>query len=61
MAATIYIADMNSGQSSSNLGRTQNYQPQDHPNMLWELAGKHWKCDDPSVKLPEPTCMADEL
>ena len=54
MAATIYIADINESNIQPILDETQNYPPRDRPDILWELAGKHWKRDDPSVQLPKP-------
>ena len=33
---------------------TQNYPPQDRPDIYLSMAGKHWRRDDPSVKLPKP-------
>lgn len=55
MAATVYIADVN----EDNVERivsdyTQAYPPAD-PEMLLGWAGRHWRKDDPSVKLPKPS------
>ena len=55
MAATVYVADINKENIDSILrDYTQNYPPKDKPDLLLEMAGTHWKKDDPSMKLPRP-------
>ena len=54
LAATIYIADVNEENVKSIQDQyTQVYPPKDH-ELLLSWAGRHWRPDDPSVKLPEP-------
>ena len=58
MAATIYIADINKDNLDAILAETQNYPPRDNPGLLWSMAGRDWKRDDPTVKLPKPSTPA---
>jgi hypothetical protein len=54
MAATIYIADINEENIDSIMDHhTQHYPPSDQPLVLLDMAGTHWKADDPSIRLPE--------
>jgi hypothetical protein len=54
MAATIYVADVNTRNVASIMSDyTQAYPPRDR-DMLLSWAGRHWKKDDPSRHLPEP-------
>lgn len=54
MAATIYVADVNEGNVDAILrDYTQAYPPRDR-DLLLSWAGRHWKRNDPSAKLPEP-------
>jgi len=55
MAATVYIADVNEDNVDQILKEyTQAYPPDDR-DLLLSWAGRHWRADDPSVKLPKPT------
>lgn len=52
MAATIYIADVNDDNVEEIMAQyTQAFPPNDR-DLLLSWAGRHWKKDDPSVKLP---------
>ena len=54
MAATVYITDVNEDNVDSiSTQYTQAYPPSDR-NLLLSWAGRHWKKDDPTAKLPEP-------
>ena len=54
MAATVYITDVNEGNVDSLTNQyTQAYPPSDR-ELLLSWRGRHWRKDDPSVKLPEP-------
>jgi hypothetical protein len=55
LAATVYIADVN----EQNVDRimeeyTQAFPPQD-AKLLMSWSGRHWKPDDPTKRLPEPS------
>ena len=53
MAATVYIADVNEQNYAGILAEyTQSYPPRDK-SVLLGWAGRHWRRDDPSVKLPK--------
>jgi len=54
LAATIYVADVNEANADRIMADyTQAYPPQDR-ELLMSWAGRHWKPDDPSAKLPKP-------
>jgi hypothetical protein len=56
MAATVYIADIGEDNIESILkDYTQRYPPRGKPEILLAMAGLHWRRDDPSMRLPEPT------
>lgn len=54
MAATIYVADVSEENVENILADyTQAYPPRDR-ELLLRWAGRHWKRDDPSARLPKP-------
>jgi hypothetical protein len=55
MAATVYIADIGEDNIRPILADfTQSYPSKDRPDLLLRMAGKHWRANDPYVKLPVP-------
>ena len=55
MAATVYVADIGEDNIDAIMADyTQNYPPKDQPDILLNMAGAHWRRDDPSYRLPEP-------
>ncbi|KAI2503757.1 hypothetical protein MHU86_10738 [Fragilaria crotonensis] len=53
MAATVYIADVNSENVEQVAAYfTQKYPPQDDFKHLLDRAGSHWQRDDPTKRLP---------
>lgn len=54
LAATVYIADVNEDNVEDIMAQyTQAFPPNDR-DLLMSWAGRHWRPDDPSVKLPKP-------
>ena len=53
MAATVYVADI-SGDNIHAIMQdyTQNYPPDDRPDMLLDMAGTHWRRNEPAYRLP---------
>ena len=59
MAATIYVADIYPSNLDAILtDYTQHYPPQDRPDLLLAMAGKHWQANDPKAKLPRAKSRA---
>jgi len=55
LAATIYIAEVLPDNVYSIMADyTQAFPPPDDADLLLSWAGRHWKRDDPSAKLPPP-------
>ena len=54
MAATVYIADVNERNADSILNEYTQAFPPDELDLLLSWAGRHWRKDDPTVKLPKP-------
>ena len=58
LAASVYIADVNEDNIKSIMSEyTQQYPPRDKPEVLLNMAGTHWKKDDPNMKLPKPALL----
>ena len=58
LAASVYIADVNEDNIKNIMGDyTQQYPPRDKPEVLLNMAGSHWKKDDPNMKLPKPAFL----
>ena len=55
MAATVYIADVDEDNVEEILSQYTQAYPPDDPDLLLSWRGRHWRRDDPSVKLPKPT------
>jgi hypothetical protein len=58
MAATIYVADITVDNIDAILtDYTQQYPPNDRPELLLAMAGNHWHRDIPHARLPEPLSL----
>ena len=53
MVASIYVADITEDNIEALMSDyTQHYPPSDRPGILLDMAGIHWRPNDPSMKLP---------
>jgi hypothetical protein len=55
MVASIYVADIREDNVEAIMkDYTQKYPPENRPDILMNMAGIHWKRNDPTVTLPKP-------
>ena len=62
MAATVYVADIDTENIEKIMNDyTQYYPPSDRPDLLLAMAGTHWDANNPEAKLPRPNKAFEAL